>query len=62
MNNIYNGSPLWNKLVDNYTYIRGQHGNAKFTEIWNLKVNSEYMTITEAEDIYKEICYLLGYE
>lgn len=62
MNNIYNGSPLWNKLVDNYTYIRGQHGNAKFTEIWNLKVNSKYMTIKEAEDIYKEICYLLGYE
>lgn len=62
MDKIYNGSRLWNKLVDNYTYIRGQHGNASFTEIWNLNVNHNYMTNKEAEKIYHEVCYLLGYE
>lgn len=62
MNDIYNKSQLWNTMVDNYTYIRGQHGNAKFTEIWNLKINSGFLTNHEAKKIYKEICYLIGYE
>ncbi len=50
--------PLWNKLVDNYTYIRGQHSNAKFTEIWNLKINSGFLTLKEIKQIYKEICWI----
>lgn len=51
--------PLWHKLVDNYTYIRGQHGNAKYTEVWNLKIKSGFLTEKEVKQIYKEICLIL---
>ena len=51
--------PLWNKLVDNYTYIRGQHSNAKYTEIWNLKIDVDFLTNKEINQIYKEVCWVM---
>lgn len=50
--------PLWNKLVDNYTYIRGQHGNAKYTEVWNLIINPDFLTLKEIKQIYEEVCWI----
>ena len=50
--------PLWNKLVDNYTYIRGQHSNAKYTEIWNLIIDPDFLTLKEIKQIYKEVCWI----
>lgn len=59
MNKIYS-YPLWNKLVDNFTYIRGQHGNAKYTEVWNLKIESGFLTEKQAKRLYEEICVILN--
>ena len=58
MDRLYK-NPSWNKLVDNYTYIRGKHGNARYTEIWNLAVNVDKYDSRELEKMYEEVCWLM---
>lgn len=45
---------MWNKLVDNYTYIEEPFYT---TEIWNLKIPTS-MTRKQIQNIYNEVCWL----
>ena len=52
---------LWNEIVDNYTYIRG-NGTASFCEVWTLKVPKGFFKDNTFDDekhkLYKEICWI----
>ena len=51
---------LWNRIVDNHSYVHSRNG--LWQEIWTLKVPNDFFKNISKEKLYENVCKIQGVE